>query len=185
MGEIMALQPSPPGPDFSSADVARVAIGPEEAGRILLQYIQQGAQADPTALLAAMVKSQVRANCRYIAYPFSLPSSPGIQQIIGENPIRAALVLNITQPVDVATARERGFLLEPSSETFTLLTAEDAAVYLLRCLVTDTIVSTVLPAQLSPGIKVFQMMPPPINAISVVNSGVDSIDGVIFEGFPV
>jgi len=29
------------------------------------------------------------------------------------------------------------------------------------------------------------MMPPPTNAISVVNSGVDSIDGVIFEGFPV
>lgn len=177
------LQPSQPGPDFSAADLKRVGIGPEDAGRILAQYIQDGNISDPSALLAALLKSQVRANCRYMVYPFSIGAVIGIQQVLPENPLRQTLILNVIQNVDTATPTERGFLFEPGPIAFQGLTAQDAVVYIARALNIDTVDSFVNPGvALAPGIKALQLIPPPINAITVINNSGNSFDGLIVEG---
>jgi hypothetical protein len=180
-----ALPPSQPSPDFSSADVQRAYIGPAEAGRILLEFIAQGQAAAPPALLAQLLKAQFKSNCRYTAYPFSLigASGIGIKQILPENPVRISLILNFTNIRDIPTPRSRGFLFEPSSPTTTVMTAANLAVYMRRALVMEGVNSFVNPGlAIAPGFRVLQLIPPPINAVSIVNTAGTACQGVVFEG---
>lgn len=179
----MALAPSAPGPDLSAADLQRVGIGPEDAGRIIMQYVQQQAENDPVALLAALLKSQVSANCRYIVYPFNITGATGIQQVVPENPLRKTLLINIRDTQDTAVAFNRGFLFQPGPLQFTALGALELLQYLRIALNTDATNSFILPGlATTPGIKVFQFRPPPTNPITVVTRSGTRFRGVIVEG---
>lgn len=97
------IAPSRPGYNFSSADVARASISPEELGKIILQ----SAANDPTALLAALLKAQVPMNSKYrpVPYNFSAYSS---QLVLAENPKRNYLMIQNVGSNDLMVIFEDG-----------------------------------------------------------------------------
>jgi hypothetical protein len=176
------LPPDSRGQNFSSADVARAGITAEEAGRILLQYIQAGQTADPTALLAALVRQQTTRNCRFLIRSIDLPAATGVQQIAEENPLRAALIINFARPQGAASlnADTLGILFETTSYTFRALTAFEAIAMFRRSLQPLIVDGGVNDTQ--GGNRTLIFTPPPINAISIINNGVDVVQGVVLEG---
>jgi hypothetical protein len=165
----MALAPSPPGQDFAAADVQRAQIGPEEAGRIILQYQQAGKSADPTALLAALVKDAAKANSRQIVVPYRLVGGAQgqIQQLLPENPLRVHL--SLWHLSGVASF----YLLEPGPLQATDLPQTDIDAMQTRAL--NNSVGFILAAT-------FEFYRVPINAVTVFTNSAATIEGFVIEG---
>lgn len=92
------ISPQQPGYEFATGDLARVRIGPRQAAQIIAQYFTDngGAGPDPSLLLAALLKDQLRWTVDYLVTPFRFESTfpEGVyQQIVPENPMRKALWL--------------------------------------------------------------------------------------------
>jgi hypothetical protein len=63
------------------------------------------------------------------------------------------------------------------------MTAANLAVYMRRALVMEGVNSFVNPGlAIAPGFRVLQLIPPPINAVSIVNTAGTACQGVVFEG---
>lgn len=170
------LEPSRPGAEFSSADLARVQIGPEEAGRIILQYIQQSQQEAagpidaPTALIASLVRNQIAGNVRFQVYTYSLVSGAGagqIQQILTENPLRKALIL--AQLTAGGIGSDTHFLFESGPPNSTAISNANFEVKRL----------TALRASSN---NPMSFLPAPINPITVLIQESSNANGLIIEG---
>lgn len=99
---------SPPGYDFSAADLGSAEISLQEAARIILEKQQTGI--DPLVLLAAILKAQRPRNARYNPTGFGL-NAWNIQQIFTQNPARSWLMIQNTGMGDLL------ILFEPNNPT--------------------------------------------------------------------
>lgn len=92
------LVPSQPGYQFTSADVAQANVSPEQAGQIILaataspNAVDPGSSVGVAALLAAILKSQKRSNCKYQPFPFNYDIWTR-QQILAQNQLRQYLLI--------------------------------------------------------------------------------------------
>jgi hypothetical protein len=167
------LKPSPPGYDFRSSDVQRAAIGPEEAGRIILQFLQEGVTADPTALLAAIVKTSQRRNCRMLIWTYSVGDPTlgnpeyTIKQIVPENPMRKALGFFLL----VGLGSQAYWLLEPGPLQQTFIPVAQGLGMAKRS----------IKSSLVPG-GGYQFFNPPTNAITAMVDEFGYNEGIILEG---
>ena len=79
------MNPSQPGYNFSTADLLRFNVTPQDAARLLAQQTQGGQipvnqLGDPVnALLAELVRSQRRFNARYGNFAYSLAAWAKLQ----------------------------------------------------------------------------------------------------------
>lgn len=97
------IAPSRPGYRFSAADLDRASISPDELGRIILA----SAADDPTALLAALLKSQTPMNSKYRPAPFSFTTYKK-QMVLSENPKRNWLIVQNVGSGDLLIVFEDG-----------------------------------------------------------------------------
>lgn len=102
----MALQPTQPNYNFATGDLARVRLGPAEAVKIIMQYMESGIggrKPDPTLLLAALLRQQRKKNLYFYVTVWSLinPGFPGgyYQQILDQNLERMTLQIFINEQI--------------------------------------------------------------------------------------
>lgn len=92
------IAPSNPGYLFDSADLARASkISDAALGTLIAPYMGAGGYAqtpDVTALLAAMLRNVSIKATRYNITPFNVGGGK-MQQILGENPSRTALIIGL------------------------------------------------------------------------------------------
>lgn len=159
-----------PGYDLATGDLARAHVGPLEAARIIVERSQgPGGQPDISALLAAMVKDQSRANYNYTVYPWQITTPPGIpqsQQILSSNPLRGCLwlVCDIAAPVMF-------FLLEPGPTMATNMTTQDFNLAVRRALRSNTFQNSS-----------HEFEHTPTNAVTILVNGGLTTNGIVIEG---
>lgn len=101
------IKPSAPGAQFSSADLLRATVTPQQAARIILEQTAQGGLPDAVALLAAMFKEQRKQNAKFQPVPFDLPIWT-LQQVLPENPQRSYLLIQNVGGADLMVVHETG-----------------------------------------------------------------------------
>jgi hypothetical protein len=103
------IPPSNPGYAFNIADVARAGVSMESLGRLILAEAARnpGGQPSLEALLAAILKTQARANCRYQPVAFDYTTFD-YQQVLTENPLRSYLMVQNVGANDLLIVFESG-----------------------------------------------------------------------------
>lgn len=107
------MKPSPPGYNFSTADLLRFNVTPEEAARLLARETGGGAvpvnqlENPIPALLAELVRAQRRFNARYGNFAWSLAAWAKIQ-LLQQNPLRAYMLIQNVGSGDLMVLFESG-----------------------------------------------------------------------------
>ena len=107
------MNPSQPGYNFTTADLQRFNITPEDAARLLARETQGGAvpvnqlENPITALLAEMVRAQRRFNARYGSFGWSLAAWAKLQ-LLQQNPLRAYMLIQNVGSGDLMVLFESG-----------------------------------------------------------------------------
>lgn len=117
--------PSPPSYNFTVADLERAGFSTQELARVILQSkanggIETGSPSAILPLLAAILKTQKKANANHVHIPYALDDYQ-LQQILGGNENRQFLLIQNVGSGDLMVVPEAG---DTSIRDFSAATAQ-------------------------------------------------------------
>lgn len=103
------MQPSPPGYDFTAADLASADIDRSLLARLIVapQTVPAAQVPDPLQLLAALLKTQKRNSAAFRPVPFNFATFAR-QMMLADNPNRSYLLIQNVGSGDVMVVFENG-----------------------------------------------------------------------------
>ncbi len=108
--------------DLSTADLQKATITNEVLNRMIAPSVISGEFPDTSALLASILKNQLKANSKYRIYPFSITAGNWLQ-ILPDNPDRTGLLVASLGGGDVSVLLEQTTITQAPLDAATLARA--------------------------------------------------------------